>query len=118
MNEPYYKAYEKRYQAAFSAGAEHWGHSPDDEVLYNTLKSWKWKAAVAGFSFGIAALTGGLRMASGNHFFTDVLTGATIGTACGFIIPALHHQKSRSEKDFDITTADAIPPIISFNIGF
>ncbi|MBR6680774.1 MAG: class I SAM-dependent methyltransferase [Clostridia bacterium] len=40
MNEPYYKAYEKRYQAVFSAGAERWGHSPDDEVLYNTLKSW------------------------------------------------------------------------------
>lgn len=40
MNEPYYMAYEKRYQAVFSAGAERWGHSPDDEVLYNTLKSW------------------------------------------------------------------------------
>ena len=40
MNEPYYKADEKRYQTAFSAGAERWGHSPDDEVLYNTLKSW------------------------------------------------------------------------------
>ncbi|MBQ7378967.1 MAG: class I SAM-dependent methyltransferase [Clostridia bacterium] len=33
-------AYEDRYQAVFSAGAERWGHSPDDEVLYNTLKSW------------------------------------------------------------------------------
>lgn len=40
MKEPYYKDYEKRYQAVFSAGAERWGHSPDDEVLYNTLKSW------------------------------------------------------------------------------
>ena len=40
MKEPYYKAYEKRYQAVFSAGAERWGHSPDDAVLYNTLKSW------------------------------------------------------------------------------
>ena len=40
MNEPYYKAYEKRYQAVFSAGVERWGHSPDNEVLYNTLKSW------------------------------------------------------------------------------
>ncbi len=40
MNELYYKAYEKRYQAVFSAGAKRWGHSPDDEVLYNTLKSW------------------------------------------------------------------------------
>lgn len=87
-------------------------------VFCHSFPNSKWKAAVAGFSFGIAALTGGLRMASGNHFFTDVLAGATIGTACGFIIPALHHQKSRPEKDFDITTADAIPPIISFNIGF
>lgn len=40
MKEPYYMAYEKRYQAVFSAGAEHWGHSPDDDVLYRTLKSW------------------------------------------------------------------------------
>jgi 2-polyprenyl-3-methyl-5-hydroxy-6-metoxy-1,4-benzoquinol methylase len=40
MNEPYYMAYEKRYQAVFSAGAERWGHSPHDEVLYHTLKSW------------------------------------------------------------------------------
>lgn len=40
MKDPYYLAYEKRYQAVFSAGAERWGHSPDDEVLYNTLKSW------------------------------------------------------------------------------
>ena len=40
MSEPYYKAYEKRYQAVFAAGAERWGHSPDNEVLYNTLKSW------------------------------------------------------------------------------
>jgi hypothetical protein len=40
MKEPYYMAYEKRYQAVFSAGAKRWGHSPDDDVLYNTLKSW------------------------------------------------------------------------------
>jgi len=40
MKEPYYMAYEKRYQAVFSAGAERWGHSPEDEVLYHTLKSW------------------------------------------------------------------------------
>ena len=40
MNKPYYMAYEKRYQAVFAAGAERWGHSPDNEVLYHTLKSW------------------------------------------------------------------------------
>lgn len=40
MEEPYYLAYEKRYQAVFSAGAERWGHSPQNQVLYRTLKSW------------------------------------------------------------------------------
>ena len=40
MNDAYYMAYEKRYQTVFSAGAERWGHSPDDTVLYRTLRSW------------------------------------------------------------------------------
>ena len=40
MNEPYYMAYEKRYRAVFEAGASRWGHSPDDPVLYETLKTW------------------------------------------------------------------------------
>lgn len=38
--ETYYMAYEKRYQAAYAAGAERWGNSANDEVLYNALKSW------------------------------------------------------------------------------
>ena len=40
MYEPYHKAYEKRYQVVYAAGAKRWGHSPDDEVLHKTLKSW------------------------------------------------------------------------------
>lgn len=40
IKEPYYLAYEKRYKTVYEAGADHWGHSPDDEVLYETLKSW------------------------------------------------------------------------------
>ena len=48
MQEPYYMAYEKRYQAVFSAGAERWGHSADDEVLYNTLKLWVEENALKG----------------------------------------------------------------------
>lgn len=49
-----------------------------------------WKYAVAGGAFGLAALTGALRMASGNHFLSDVLVGATIGTICGFAVPYMH----------------------------
>lgn len=51
-----------------------------------------WKYAVYGMSFGTAVLTGILRMCSGNHFFTDVLVGAIIGTGCGFLIPFLHSE--------------------------
>ena len=40
MKEPYYMAYEKRYQAVFAVGVERWGHSPQNKVLYNTLKTW------------------------------------------------------------------------------
>ena len=49
-----------------------------------------WNYAVAGITFGVAALTGCLRMASGNHFLTDVFVGAIIGTACGFAVPYMH----------------------------
>lgn len=40
MKEQYYTAYEKRYQAAYSAGVERWGNSPEDEDMYNLLKNW------------------------------------------------------------------------------
>ena len=40
MKEQYYAAYEKRYQAAYSAGAERWGNSPENKTHYNLLKTW------------------------------------------------------------------------------
>ena len=40
MNGPYDKAYEKHYQAVFAPDAERRGYSPDNEVLYNTLRWW------------------------------------------------------------------------------
>lgn len=70
----------------------------------------KWKYAVAGGAFGLAAITGALRMASGNHFFTDVLVGALLGSICGFAVPYMHtrlfydkFQKKNSNFQADIT---------------
>ena len=37
---PYYLAYQERYEKVFAARADHWGHTPDDEVLFATLKKW------------------------------------------------------------------------------
>ena len=48
MKEPYYMAYEKRYRAVFEAGATRWGHSPNDPVLYEALKTWVEKNGLQG----------------------------------------------------------------------
>ncbi len=45
----------------------------------------------------LAALTGYLRIAADRHYFTDVLTGALVGSAVGVLIPWLHRHYARSE---------------------
>ena len=50
----------------------------------------KWKIPVIAASYSLATITGILRVASGEHFASDVLVGALLGTAMGFAIPALH----------------------------
>ena len=79
-----------------------------------------WKYAVAGASFGLAALTGALRMASGNHFFTDVLAGAVIGTTCGLVVPYLHTQSFYGlfDKKEGGARAAISPAGLSFSINF
>ena len=49
---------------------------------------WKWP--VIAVSYAAATLTGVLRVLSGNHFFTDVLSGAAIGVASTLAILVLH----------------------------
>ena len=46
-----------------------------------------WKIPVISASYLLAATTAGLRLASGNHFFTDVLCGAVVGSAIGYLVP-------------------------------
>jgi membrane-associated phospholipid phosphatase len=49
--------------------------------------------AVYAIGFTLAGAVGYFRIASDNHYFTDVLTGAGIGTAVGFAVPLLFHQR-------------------------
>lgn len=79
-----------------------------------------WKYAVAGGAFGLAAVTGIFRMASGNHFLTDVLAGALIGTACGFIVPYMHTKSfySKFEKKSGSASANVTPAGLSFSYNF
>lgn len=53
---------------------------------------------VTGFAF--AAMTGLLRMMGDQHYATDVITGAVMGTAIGFLVPwALHFAHARPTEE-------------------
>jgi undecaprenyl-diphosphatase len=79
-----------------------------------------WKYAVAGASFGIAAVTGALRMASGNHFLTDVIVGAVLGTACGFAVPYMHTKNfyGKFETKSGKGSASVTPSGLVLSISF
>ncbi len=48
---------------------------------------WLWGAAAA-----MSVTTASLRMIAEKHYFTDVLTGAAIGAACGVAFPLMHRR--------------------------
>ncbi|MBQ9238247.1 MAG: phosphatase PAP2 family protein [Treponema sp.] len=50
----------------------------------------RWRIPLTIGVYGVAAATAVLRMASGNHFFTDVLAGAVLGSLIGVGVPLLH----------------------------
>lgn len=63
-----------------------------------------WKIPVIAATYTIATATGVLRIMSGNHFATDVLAGAALGTICGYGVPMLHafiaeHRHEIAEDD-------------------
>jgi membrane-associated phospholipid phosphatase len=47
---------------------------------------------IALFGFPLAAATGYLRIASDRHYMSDVLTGAAVGSAIGYMVPRLHRH--------------------------
>ena len=59
----------------------------------------KWKVPVIVGSYGLATTTAILRMKSGNHFLSDVLVGAVVGSLSGFLVPYLHSFSSNTESN-------------------
>jgi len=54
----------------------------------------KWKAAVWGTTLFSAAFISYLRVASGMHYLTDVITGAAFGSLIGYLIPLIHKTEN------------------------
>ena len=87
-------------------------------LFCNYFPDSKWKYTVAGASYGLAVLTGCLRIASGNHFFTDVVTGAFIGTVCGLAIPYMHTKDFYSKFEKKSKGASASVSPLGVNLCF
>lgn len=78
----------------------------------------KWRYVVTGASFGLAATTAALRMVSGNHYFTDVLVGAAIGTLCGFIVPYTHTEGFYKKFERKGKTVESAITPMGFSVNY
>lgn len=56
------------------------------------LRHYKLEPAIWAGGLALAATTGYLRIAADKHYFTDVLTGAAVGSAIGIAVPTLFHH--------------------------
>jgi len=59
----------------------------------SNLKPYVW-----GLTLLSASITGYLRYTSGNHFPTDILMGALVGSAIGYLIPLIHKVDKIDEQ--------------------
>ncbi|MBN2772520.1 MAG: phosphatase PAP2 family protein [Spirochaetes bacterium] len=48
---------------------------------------------VTGTTFAAASLVGYMRYEAGSHFPSDIIVGAAVGSAIGYLIPGLHRKK-------------------------
>ena len=62
----------------------------------------------------IVSAVGCLRYAAGQHFPTDVIVGAVVGSAIGYLIPLIH--ESSEEKGLVVPAVNPYNNLISFNI--
>lgn len=68
----------------------------------------KWKLPVTILAVSAATTTSVLRVCSGNHFASDVLAGALLGSSCGILIPLMHKTKIQTKGGKMISFAPAL----------
>lgn len=79
-----------------------------------------WRAPVIAVSYAAACATGALRVLSENHFATDVIAGAALGTLCGIGVPLLHELFARAGSGVPkrgALAASVSPAAVRFSIA-
>ena len=77
----------------------------------------KWKTHIWIGSVLLASSVGYLRIAAGAHFLTDVLVGAIVGSAAGYLIPKIH-ETDHKNITFKSLSLSMYPPNISVQFSF
>jgi membrane-associated phospholipid phosphatase len=62
-----------------------------------------WTKLLWGSSLTVAALTGYARVKAGKHYPTDVIAGAVVGFAIGYLVPTLHKKKKKNHVSLVIS---------------
>ena len=65
-----------------------------------------WRIPVVAGSFALATSVGVTRILAGEHFLTDVLVGAAIGSFYGWLIPTLHKRNNSGKRVSFIPTGN------------
>ena len=65
-------------------------------VYSNYYPNSKWKPYIWGGSLLAASTVGYMRYRAGAHFPTDIIVGAVVGSAIGYLIPKLHENTNKS----------------------
>lgn len=72
-----------------------------------------WRYAFTAANYALATTVACMRIAAGCHFLTDVLTGAALGSAVGFLVPFVHTFNAKNSLNVGIA-----PNGVSFRVDF
>ncbi|MBW2735343.1 MAG: phosphatase PAP2 family protein [Deltaproteobacteria bacterium] len=67
--------------------------------------------------FAVASGTGVMRMVGDQHYFSDVVIGAAVGTVIGFGLPWLLHYRHQPQKAQDVPPRAASLQIVPMGLG-
>ncbi len=78
----------------------------------SNLKPYVWSSSLL-----LATVVGYLRYAAGQHFPTDIIAGAIVGSIVGYLIPLIHESKE-NKRELIVSAGNPYNNLISFNIKF